>query len=467
MKYNLQTPSPFRLPRRQPPAPRSAGPQFANSPRFLLSQLTPQRGATDLDIIDDDVRPSIAGVVRTPAHSRTALQPRRPRDVIDDFDNKPSTQFGSQNKHTSHISDDDIDSSPPENSETPGVLDPEFDVLFAPTRDGSKRQRLSAGLRQSLEQKLASEPESPDTRRILSATLETPAPCRIARSAVTQDLSVQATPGNSMKPDGPGVSTPGSIKTPFRSRPKFVLSSNKPPGSQKPFRGEMPTASQPASPPERRKLAFVLPRSPSPITADEDIPAPFSPSSRTLHRRGRHRSGTLGYAAGGMAAGVRSWVLETGSKREQRPIRTSVETKADIDQHLDRYLVAARARHVKQAMFVSSGPLAFVQAEQISSLSGTAEESQPLNLLLMGPPRTTTSSHLPSATRTGIIQEGALVGIYRGLAWDLEIQEFQSFINNKGLSPSLSETVDPDDRNRRWLVAMEWDLIDGIDGGPG
>lgn len=460
-----QTPSPFRLSRRKPPTRPSAGPQFANSPRFLLSQTTPQKRDDDIDIDDDEGPPSTATAVVTPAPPRSAI-PRQRRDVIVDSDDDELVRdTGVRGYGTNELVDDAIDSTPPGKPDTTGILDAEFDAVFAPVRDSNKRRRLSPGGNRTLDQKLkhTSDPmpsSPPEPGQSTADPLKTPAPGPRLSAAVRNTVpQAQATPSVSTRPPGPGISTPGNTTTPFRSKPRFMLSAKKPPSSQTPFRADTPSASQPVSPPERRKPAFVLPRPPSPSATAEDIPTPFSPSSRTLHRRGRHRSGVPGYTPGGMAAEVRSWILEMGSKREQVVTsRPTVDVEANTSKDLSGYLLAARVVRASQAVLKSSGPLAFIQAEPVS-ISPTEEKVAALNILAMGPPRPKPVS--VSAVQTLSIQVGDLLAIHRGLAWDVEFHAFQALGALRGMDFAPSENDGCDGQKQRWLVVMEWDLIQG------
>lgn len=458
----IQTPSPFRISRRQPSTRRAAGPQFANSPRFLLSQTTLQKRCDDLEIEDDDVPPSTAPVACTPAQPHSQAPPRRQRETIDDSDDGDMTRNTAvRGSGATEVIDDAIDSTPPREPETPGFLDTEFDVLFAPVRDSNKRRRLSGGnitLEEKLGRKSDTLPSSPPN--IQQDVPWTPAP-RPMPSAGPMNTGIQATPSASTRSIPPGLATPGSTKTPFRSKPRFMLA-KKQSKPQTPFKADTPAASQPASPPGRRKPAFVLPRSPSPDATTDDIPAPFSPSSRTLHRRGR-RSGVPGYTPGGMAAEVRSWILEVGSKREHVVPQKLNADAARISEDLSGYLVAARVVRARQTVLSSSGALAFVQAEPVSRPTNEESETKILNVIAMGPSRSKPDTcQFPTHTngaRTASIRVGDLVGIHRGLAWEVELGQFQGFSRAHGLQSLPSGQDDHENRKQRWLVAMEWDLI--------
>ncbi|KAJ5118845.1 hypothetical protein N7526_010482 [Penicillium atrosanguineum] len=453
----LQTPSPFRLSRRQQSTRRSAGPQFANSPRFLISQSTSQRN-NEIDIDDDDGLISTAPAgTHTPAPSRNALRPRWQRDVIEDSDDgEPFRDIGPGDAEGTELVDDVIDSSLPTQA-SPGDLGTDFDAVFAPVRDNHKRRRLSGG-HQSLDDKLnhdsvipsaSSEPQyaTPDP-------LRTPAP-RVAPRPVGLDNDTHAIPGMLAPPTGPVLSTPGTMTTPFRSKPRFMLSTKKPLSNPAPFRAETPFATQPTSPPERRKPAFVLPREPSPDAAAEDIPAPFSPSSRSLRRRGRGRTGEPGYTPGGMAAEVRSWILEMGSKHEGiGQSRSSEATSAS-----SKYLVTARVVHVNQGTLSNSGPLTLIQAENMKPSKELEQEGEFFNIMAMGLPRsrphTSDGSHTDQS-HVSSVQTGDLVGIHRGLTWEMELHDLHALGVTKGLAFESGPTYDA---NQRWLVAMEWDLL--------
>ncbi|KAJ5885176.1 hypothetical protein N7495_009686 [Penicillium taxi] len=429
------TPSPFRVSRRYAPA-RRVNPQFANSPRFILSQVVAENN--ELDIDDDDEAPSTTPIAFTPARTlaqKRNIFPRPQRDLIEDSDDgellrdnahTPAQSFSTINPHrqrdiiedsddgelprdsiaqgidTTELAGDAIHSTPPDEFSTHGLLSVQENSPFRSIQDDTKRQRLSTEEQQPLAQKLHTGP------------------------------NVYKRPTASI------LSTPGNSVTPFRSKPRFMLSTKKLPNNQPIFRAETPSAPEETPQPERRKLAFVLPRSPSPSAVNESIPAPFSPSSRTLRRRGRPRSGAPSYTPGGMAAEVRSWILEMGSKHE--PIATTlvpVESRNDPS----RYHMSARVISVRQDMHTSSGPLSFIQAE---TRSAPSDEKQVFNLVAMGLPRSR-----PSAPSTGTIQPGNLLGIHRGLTWTVDLESSLS-----------SEPPENGGANRCWLVAMEWELLD-------
>ncbi|KAJ5725938.1 uncharacterized protein N7483_007295 [Penicillium malachiteum] len=452
----MQTPSPFRLSRRQPSTRRNAGPQFATSPRFILSQTTPRRTVRGTGILDDGAPSATAPVAATPLARR--VPPRSQRDVIDDSDDGelPRSTY-TQRKGVYKITDYVIDSSPPEAAESTELFDAEENAAFELIEDSNKRRRiqgdqrsLAENLNEATEQKLSS--SSPRNLKNPLAPLDTPAP-RSLHKAEFQNSTPRIPP----RPTSWATSIPANTKTPFRSKPRFMISTQKPPSSQFAPRAETPAASQPTSPSvEKRKLAFVLPPSPPPKSKVDDIPAPFSPSSRTLSRRGRRRSNVSGYSPGGMAAEVRRWVLEMGSKREQMKYNPGFDGNDKGSGGLSQYLIAARVVSINQAAFSSSGPLAFIRAERVSE---SEDETTVLPILAMGLPRRKPSSC--SRSTPFQIKVGDLLGFHRGLAWDIDLHgpEASTFLGS-GEQAILSDMNNTQGTKERWLVAMEWDLVE-------
>ncbi|KAJ6027343.1 hypothetical protein N7499_000898 [Penicillium canescens] len=459
------TPSPFRLSRRNTSTRRNAGPQFAPTPRFVLSQPTTQENIDDIDVIDDDEGPSSTpSVTRQPPASQSALRSRHLRDVIEDSDDAEliPTQ-GARDTTGNEFPDDAIESSAPEGSEPPSVLDAEFDALFATTRENKRRRvekttPLPSTTRTGLDP-LSSPPtiDNQATENISNGT---------EPNFAARENDVQRTPAPSARLVAPGISTPANTQTPFRGRPRFMLSSTvKPPTSQSAPRFQAGT--QEISPPERRKPTFVLPRSPSPNQEAEDIPAPFSPSSRTLRRRGRQRGGASNYTPGGMAAEVRGWILEMGTKRDSLPkpqmAKVPSTPEARALEVLEKYHVAVRVNHARHSTLSSCGPLAFLQGTVLGGHSVQGEvQDDSTKIMIMGHPR----SKPPHSDifRALHLQAGDLVGIHSGLTWDLELRAHLGEANlpDGDLPTSQGELHGSDDRNNekeRWLVAMEWDLI--------
>ncbi|KAJ5780635.1 hypothetical protein N7457_005795 [Penicillium paradoxum] len=457
------TPSPFRLSRRNPSTRRN-GPQFAPTPRFLLSQTATQSGNEEFDVIDDDGPSSTPQV----AHNLPprGITPSRQRDAVDDSgDVGVICHIRNDGRESNELPDDAINSSPPEEPETPSIIDAEFDALFAPVGDRNKRRRVEGTTPLNPKRPTQIDPilsSPPETLNLPTGHIDLLDHNR--QSVEATDSNTQRTPAPSARQFAPAVSTPGEMRTttPFRGRPRFMLSSAaRPPSSQ--FAPNPKTHTPGISPPEKRKPAFVLPRSPPPKPGAEDIPAPFSPSSRTLHRRGRNRAGRPSFIPGGMAAEVRSWVLEMGAKREnfpQPPLTQPLEVQsADAStEKLRKYLVTARINHVSQSALSGCGSLAFLQAEALTGdhVQRTGPDDV-LNIMIMGPSRSKSTPHL---------RKGDLVGIHKGLNWNLQLGTHFSEPQIPGQVPShvLERGPSGDGEHTEakdaWLIAMEWDLIE-------
>ncbi|KOS45739.1 hypothetical protein ACN38_g3316 [Penicillium nordicum] len=468
------TPSPFRLSRRNPSTRRS-GPQFAPTPRFLLSRSATQKEDDEIDVIDDDGPSSTRNVARNPPATQSAT--RQQRDVIEDSDDPADIEdIPIGPVAAGDPAYDAIDSTPPEEPETPGILDAEFDALFEPVRDGNKRRRVEGATPFNRSNLAHVDPilsSPPGTANPPADPIDLPDKSR--QSNTTWDMGTQRTPAPSARPFAPPASTPSNMKTPFRSRPRFMLSSTvKPPSSQSTPKFKLDTPG--ISPPERRKPAFVLPRSPSPNLDSEDIPAPFSPSSRTLRRRGRNRAGVSNYIPGGMAAEVRGWILEMGTTRDQLP-KPALSQAPNLQapgaslEKLNSYLLTARVTHVSQSALSGCGALALLQAEVLTGnhVQGRNPNAA-LNIMIMGPSRSKSAvSPLPShsdATVTPPLRKGDIVGIHRGLNWNLELG--MPFCEH-GIPGQVADHVSecgPSENDAHpqtkegWLIAMEWDLVE-------
>ncbi|PLN80745.1 hypothetical protein BDW42DRAFT_185889 [Aspergillus taichungensis] len=430
--------TPFRRSSAYPPA----GSQFASTPRFLLSQRTPgpARGTQESnDSIDaDDV-----DLLSTPvATKRGRTSATRREDVIEDRDDEDEDVDDNGGR-------DILSSSPPKDA---GFLDEEFEALFGPTTDRSKRRRVANRIdntetpvqprrKQPVDTIVSSSPPSPTGSPEVEADIHSPGPSR-----------QMATP---MRVSTPNTQPPLSA---LRSQPRFVLSAaDATPSSQLPPSGSR-SHLQHSTPSSTRKPAFVLPRAPSPSHVDNSaatIPTPFSPSSRILGRRGRSRNGGPAYFAGGMAAEVRSWILDMGAKRDQANM-TTVSSRPALDVH--NYALAVKVMSVRQTALTSSGPLAFVRGQPALSLSEETNrlaDSEPTkNVVLFGSPRARpTGSPAEQVIRSRVpdLQPGSIVGVCRGLVWEIELSDL-------GLEGAV-EFVERSASSGKWLVGMEWDLI--------
>ncbi|KAE8398058.1 hypothetical protein BDV37DRAFT_41302 [Aspergillus pseudonomiae] len=464
--------TPFRVPSSRRPnssARPNTGPQFASTPRFVLSQQTPRsaaqvHGKDNLTDGDESSQSTPVANIRAATRDQDIRPTQRQKETIEDSDDELDYNGGTHRAFPDDITGSpDLDSSPPGDA---GELEAEFEALFGPTTTRTKRRRASL------------DHETPFTQRrkhdddiIQTSSPEGPSP--------TKDRTQQQfqTP-NQIYPDiipqrtttTPQHSTPATIKPSQRNNPRFMSSASQAFSSTQPqpqpSSRPLPFATPgPTSP--KRKPAFVLPRSPSPSQAAEDpsaIPTPFSPSSHTLRGRGRHRSAAPSYLPGGMAAEVRSWILEMSTKREQMHMNHRNRTGAGPD--LQKYFLVIRIADVRQSALASSGPLAFVRGKPVTSLdddedaSGNREGSEMRSILLLGAPRSQPaglSSQYPDASRVPGLVRGNLVGVHRGLVWELDLEDrlsgydIPSEPDSDGHGQSRTTT--------KWLVCMEWDLI--------
>ncbi|OJJ48707.1 hypothetical protein ASPZODRAFT_140975 [Penicilliopsis zonata CBS 506.65] len=425
------TPSPFR-----PPSARlstrhrnNAGSQFASTPRFLLSQSSSEKaeGRDKHDIVDTDEHlPSSPVPVHGVSAGRGAVKQRgsasRQKELIEDSDEEVLP------------TNDGCDDSPIDGSkydafcvDPPHGLDPELEILFGSSTDRRKRR-----LQTPQAQRKRAYPDTFD--KAISEEIGLPG------LPSSLDQSPQKGEGASAI-ETPRPSVSGNFKTPFRPPPRFILSSSQTPSGT-------PQSSN------TRKPAFVLPRSPSPPGAGEEgpdsIPTPFSPSSRTLNRRGRPWKGGPTYIPGGMASEVRGWILDMGAKRDQR-LGSDTATQSASPRSPDQYVVILRVDSVRQSALASSGPLAFVRGEPIR-LKGGLQQVQRRNFLLLGPSR---PRPVPD------LQRGNIIGIYRGLAWEIDLGGIHEDGGVGNPAPGMILGDIPSDltETEKWFVGVEWDLL--------
>lgn len=156
---------------------------------------------------------------------------------------------------------------------------------------------------------------------------------------------------------------------------------------------------------------------------------------------------------------MRRWVLEMGAKREhhhflhQQRQQRVVEDSSSSGIDTRGYFLVGRVQNVSQGVLGSSGPVAFVLVEECERNSGddqTGEARSPTrNILLFGMPRSK-----PERSSTGNdvpeLQQGRLVGVHKGLVWEIELDKRPS-------EPKSSDESRGD--MEKWLVCMEWDII--------
>ncbi|KAL4881082.1 hypothetical protein BJY04DRAFT_189873 [Aspergillus karnatakaensis] len=439
---------PSRTPLRALPR-QNARPQFASTPRFLLSQraVTQRVETGNSDSISGEDGPDLFESPNSrPPSTAVRDSTSRRKEVIEDPSSDLLEQEHHQQQPGNDISSDEIPSSPPPEL---ADMDAEIDELFGPTRRHSKRRRISVNL---------STPVPVVQKRRQHDFIQTSSPERPSlplpstAEPLSPSLPIRTTPQKSPRPPA----TPGIAKLSIiRNQPRFLISS----------------ASQ-----SKPKPTFVLPRSPSPDQTDDAnaIPAPFSPSSRALRRRGRQRSSAPGYLPGGMASEVRGWILEMGTKREQimqstaaatRVSRDAAGAEAETDEaavNAQRYSFMLTIRNVRQTALGSCGALAFVQGHDspFSRQSESADEDslpKSRNVLLLGSPRLRPGELRTSSVRPPELKEGDVVGVFKGLVWEVGqedetgpgLDHEQILRRESQRGPGLG----------RWFVGMEWEVV--------
>ncbi|KAL4751624.1 hypothetical protein BDW72DRAFT_173384 [Aspergillus terricola var. indicus] len=468
--------APSRTPRAPPR--QIARPQFAPTPRFLFTQrASSQReepGNDDSVLPEDEVDP-FSNLHTNPTPARETASRRK--EVIEDSSSYSDLEQDYNQKSKNDVSRllEDIPSSPPLDTTE---VDAEIEELFGPKRHPSKRCRASVSETTPLAtpkfQKKrpydaieTSSPESSPYGSTFAANSalnhEPPSPSLPHRTTPRNLRTSLAQPAAPT----PASATPATAKPSVHSYSRFLVSSS-------------------CRPPP--KPTFVLPRPSSPEQPGDlgpyAIPTPFSPSSHALRRRGRQRSPTPSYLSGGMASEVRSWILEMGTKREQQMQmqmqtasglgRTSANVFSDDP---SKYSCILRISDVRQSALGSCGPLAFIRGQVVAAASVSSKNSMndtglgtngagndTRNVLLMGAPRLHAGELRPSS-RVPSLQAGDLVGILRGLVWEIPgVVTGMSSVplptehGHEQFSRGESERS-PESRLGRWLVGMEWEII--------
>lgn len=106
--------------------------------------------------------------------------------------------------------------------------------------------------------------------------------------------------------------------------------------------------------------------------------------------------------------------------------------------------------------------MAFAQGHTVdpseTNATDTRFQTQTKNVLLLGPPRQQKSRH--SATHIPDLEPGDVVGVFRGLAWEVDLGEpapaLEVGLDLDGLSQSDRSYMQS---AGKWHVGMEWELI--------
>ena len=149
-----------------------------------------------------------------------------------------------------------------------------------------------------------------------------------------------------------------------------------------------------------------------------------------------------------------------GSKREAV---SSLALQPDQAPSTRQYLVTARVIHANHTTLSSSGPLTFVQAEKANGSFTDRDDSEVIQIMMMGLPRTRATSRTDTA-KSAPLQTGDLLGIHHGLTWNVELHAFQSLnpsrasTENSDIQSAMKEVGYPPKKD--WLIAMEWDILE-------
>ncbi|RAL10300.1 uncharacterized protein BO97DRAFT_471795 [Aspergillus homomorphus CBS 101889] len=459
--------TPFRASSRS-----NGGPQFASTPRFFVSQRTPasQQITKDVDSIEeDDTQDTPIPTARFLKRDRWISSTPRQKETIEDSDDADHLDEEPSVPSRNIISDDgEAPGSSPGPSENQTS---EFEDLFASIQDRKKRRRVS------IDNDLPSAqppPTGPDTEWIVSSSqdlslspppqTQSPIPLTHKKTPMQKQpppVTTQHTPvaTTTPQPSAPESANPPSARNPRR----FLFSASHLPPTTQPQSSSRPwvltSTQEPPSSQRRKPPAFVLPRSPSPSHTDDELaalPTLFSPSRRALRRRGRAPDPAHTYLPDGMAAEVRSWVLETGTRHEQQR-QAGVARRAGAVIQID---------HVHQSSLPSCGPLAFVCGHKPDAHDEEADwepNTRSRKLLLIGPPRSRPETVL-QARRNAIsapeLRPGSAVGICPGLTWDIDLGEtgLESGTDDKPAEPVALQI------SGKWTVVLEWELVSNVDG---
>ncbi|KAL4942478.1 hypothetical protein BDV06DRAFT_163221 [Aspergillus oleicola] len=464
---------------------QNARSQFASTPRFLLSQSQRPVATQRNDSIssEEDVLDSFSSQRPAPTPARDSASRSRRKEVIEDSESELDLEqdfYHAQNHGPDNRANNEIPSSPP-----PDVaeMDAEVEDLFGPTNHHrAKRRRVSASASFDPDSGIATATPGPSKQRRkphdfietsspqaspFPADSNTPSPSVPYRSIPKKQKQKVAEETPKPYPPSPTPATPatGPNKPSIRNYPRFL-----PPSS---------TSHPPPKP------TFVLPRSPSPDQPDDPtIPTPFSPSSHALCRRGRQRSSAPSYLPSGMASEVRTWILEMGAMREQQ-VHARIapnpqsglqgRTQSDSDAGLSTCTRVLRIQNVRQFALGSCGPLAFLQGQAIETESGNGDmtsnpnplsaddEPNARNVLLMGAPRLRPGELRPSS-RVAKLRVGDVVGVLRGLVWEVGLQHSDDTALEKVISEHEQMLQgESESGGGRWLVGMEWEVLSGSD----
>lgn len=418
----------------------------------------------DIDIFDADDLPYSSPVVvkqRGPQRPKLTGSASRQKEVIEDSEeDEPPLGLERCQLPAETVPNEPIDSSPP--GLPAEALDDDFEMLFGPDTECTKRRRLSPNHSSSITS--STKPGRLKADAIPISSPEPPSPYTNHPSSPGWSQAIPRRRQVAVPAETPGSSTPGNMRTPIGSRHRFMLSATQ----QQPASHVSPHTPAPASPPRKQKPAFILPPSPSVSREQEGSPSlltPFSPSSRRLHRHGRPRAVAPSYLPGGMAAEVRSWILEVATKQDQlngswMGSRSAAKSRSPDN---GNYLMAVKVEDARQGALCNSGPVTFIKGRQIPMDMETGfDDAQSghvsRNIVLLGPPSSKRADERSSG-QTSVVGPKDVVGVRRNLVWEVNLND----------STAITEYVKPEKDARedrisvgpaeKWLVGMEWDML--------
>lgn len=103
---------------------------------------------------------------------------------------------------------------------------------------------------------------------------------------------------------------------------------------------------------------------------------------------------------------------------------------------------------MRQGALGSSGPVLFVEVMCEDGSDECDSRSRLRNILLFGVPRSN-SGLVPESHHIPDLQPDSLVGVYKGLVWEIELDDATD-----------SRPGSESGNKQKWLVCMEWDLIE-------
>ncbi|PGG95310.1 hypothetical protein AJ79_10127 [Helicocarpus griseus UAMH5409] len=465
-------------------APSSSASQFAATPRFRFSHKGDNVSDVDIDV--SDAAPSSSAITEGNGWLGDSEHARPTRDVVQDSNSDEEELLFPDETTSSSLGKHSGDENPPRGLD----VDAEMGGIFPPTSESrmAKRRRISL-------------PPPKDANRdsISSCSSPSPSPSPSSPKLAASPVS-PATPARQLAVSEPSTPLPPpntAFKRPTSSsmkHPRFLLHNTSiTPSQAQPVGAPTPT--------QRRQPHFILPSTPS------RPPEPIGNQSTTNQafaipgRPGRATANAPNCIPGGMAASVRSWLLEAEAIKHASQFSStqgpeaSAATQPPLSGRAYNYYLIAE---VADACFQTPGnnghnthapghpaPATLITTTTTSAPHSTSSgsntiQSQCRKILLFGGPLSTPSrahSRKTSDSRVGnrrqsastsasvyTVKRGDRIGIRRGLVWEMEIEEFgRTGGRDLGASERAAETDggnSEDVKLEKWTVGVEWDIIE-------